>query len=77
MPPTEPLIHFDAAKVIINPEIMESVNAGVTLPFQLVRLITCNGEIWDKAFLPFGLSIAAVIADWNLRDLKTWGKVEQ
>ncbi len=72
---------FEAAKVIVNPELEGSQSAKKDEPtvwfyFHRVRLITVNGEIWEKAFLPFGLTTAKVIADWDTGNIHTWMRID-
>ena len=67
-------VHHDAAKVLIDETLEVHEAENILTGFHRCTVITVNGEMWAKAFLPFGLQADSVIADWNLRDLRTWIK---
>ena len=70
----EPLIHWDARIITIGElGVAENEDAEhLVTGYRIARIVTVNGQIWEKAFLPFGLTIQTVSADWNQRQLNTW-----
>lgn len=66
--------HFDASGVTLGPieARYDEEMPSVIHSWRIATLITINGQLWEKAFLPFGLDVLSVIADWNLRQTDTW-----
>jgi hypothetical protein len=68
--------HFNSARVIIDDEIQTVEEEGVTFAFRRARVITVNGQIWQRLFCAFGLDATRVQAVWDERQLQLWEKVE-
>lgn len=63
-----PIAHFDAAVVKIDKEdtiVTDESEPNVQHPTRNVRVVTVNGEIWDKVYYTFGLTVELIIKEWQ------------
>lgn len=69
--------HFHCSKVLIDPNIRKVADKPneIVYPYQRVRIITVNGQIWERCFSPFGLSESFVRAEWDKRLLSEWTRI--
>jgi hypothetical protein len=63
------VIHHHVAKVIVNDEVFTYLPddnlPDVIMPAKHARIITVNGEIWDRKFMAFGLDENKIVKHWD------------
>jgi hypothetical protein len=74
------IVHHHAVKVLIDDEASANYfdfdHPVVFEPVKRARVVTVNGEIWERRFRAFNLDEAAVVRDWDLSYANDWTKIE-